>query len=205
MKKIISIVITAAIALTCNMAFAEDDEYILLMKNYQVRATGIKKIIFQTMALDGVMNEKIHKTFWSYMPLNAKAENNPWLTYLRDFIANAAPYQKELWHCADLSFKSKRIVKTDLLQQLQTSMIEQASNISESRKGTINHKKIDKSIEQGIKDADALLIAASNHSTWYTSEFGSVKINEDHIQQVLTNVDAMVKRIDILLNPKYYS
>ena len=178
---------------------------VLPLVGYAQSFTPRANEILRTVAsADGFIDKDLHAEFWVEMSIFDKREMDDTIKFLNANMVMMHSYQRELWESALISYRSKRLVKTDILIDLEKKMpvaLRQALPFPHGSPERLrNEAALNKTINTAMINSKNLLLAASKHSVFVGVNGEVVHLDEEKILHVFNSSNAIVNRFRKLLN-----
>jgi hypothetical protein len=181
----------------CNLALAQ-------VSSRQEEIVSTLRMVMQT---DIPITQKLHQEFWSKMEMSSSKEQADFLRTTSVAIEEAHAYQIEVWESALLSFRKRKVIKSEkmfsLEEQMRAKILQTLPpTLSESvRRELID--QFDDRYKNSIMGASRLLEAAANHQTLQIPGRGNFDVNEATLQSTIARLKGTSDRLRILLNPSW--
>jgi hypothetical protein len=178
------------------------------LTGYTQNTLGKADEIFRTViSADGFIDKELHQAFWSELAKYNKNETERLTKWASANILSMQEYQQELWESALISYRNKKIVKTEGLISLETKLpitlkqsLPFAPGSSEYLK---NEAAINRRLATAMDNSKNLLFAASRHSEFRGVNGEIIPLDEDRIIHVMNNIKGSVYRFRKLLNKEW--
>lgn len=169
--------------------------------------TKTDEILRTVISADGFINKELHLAFWAEMTKHDKYETERLVKWANANLLATQEYQKELWESALISYRNRKIVKTETLINLETKLpiaLKQSLPFrTDSLERAKNEAAIDKRLASAMENSKNLLFAASKHTDFRGVNGEIVPIDEEKILHVIKNIDGSVYRLRKLLNKEW--
>jgi len=169
--------------------------------------TDMNQYLNQVLGPNGHIDKSLHDKFWQQFQDAPRNEFDAGMKWIIGTTWVSQEFENELWKSALLSYKSKTVVKTKRLKQLENDMptivkqsIPWPPDSSEYTAAISGYKS---QITTSMEDANRLLNAAANHTTFVAVNGTGVELNEQVINQAAASINASFKRLSELLDEKW--
>lgn len=165
------------------------------------------EIIRSVFFIDGYIDRDMHREFWAAVEKRDKRETEQLLKWVNGNILMMQEYQQELWQSALISYRYRKVVKTDRLIKLESELPIVLKNSLPFSPGSPEHVRNAETINRGLspamENARNLLNSAAQH-TEFRSVAGEVgALNEAKIIHVIEGIKGSVYRIRKLLSKEW--
>lgn len=176
--------------------------------NAQTLPKKIQEILSSALFVDGVVDREAHRVFWEELHNNYDNGNiERTIQWLKANTLLMQEYQYELWSSALISYRNNRVVKTEKLIKLETTLSSVMKAAITSRQGTPQYSNsiamVDKGLSVVFQNAKNLLFAASTHSDFRGVKGEVIPLDEEMILHVIENVENIMARINRLLRKEW--
>ena len=161
--------------------------------NAEALTADQREILRLTLAADGYLDQDMHRKFWN--DVSEETIDDPGeLAILRDHARSIGTqgirWQREAWKSIRLSLEAGKVVKSSDYETVKLEFVEFALGIGAPADV----------IEQGVSDAEGMLLAASEGRSYF-SPAGEIELDAGAVSLVLANMEVIFTRFDKLLNP----
>jgi hypothetical protein len=173
------------------------------------QSTPIKtdEILRTVISADGFINKELHQAFWAELTKSDKYETERLIKWANANILAMQEYQQELWESALISYRNRKVVKTESLINLETKLPFALKQSLPFRTGSPEQAKneaaIDKRLATAMENSKNLLFAASKHTEFRGVNGEIIPIDEEKILHVIKNIEGSVYRLRKLLNKEW--
>ena len=152
------------------------------------------------------LNAKSHKMWWDLV--NEMTSDNPdqFIEHLRSTYNNyGKEFMAETWKCAELSRVAGKPVRSERLDSLEHSIIEENAYKAGIVKWSEEYYDLfkDENKPQSIKNAQLIIEAAAVGGT-IENMTGIIEVNEETINLVLNNLNLYEQTLNSLLDKSYF-
>jgi hypothetical protein len=168
-----------------------------------------RKIIQQTLAADGHLNEEMHSQFWQSMRSlrGTEEELQKGMELLKASMSIHNQIQKASWESIRLSWTNENVVRTDELTQLTEDLAISVEENSPYEVGTDNHTALmngfETSFAQSMESINVILSAAAERKRYVETPTGNMSLNMNLIEYVIANIDSSFDRAERLFSPTW--
>lgn len=169
---------------------------------------AMQNILRQTMAADGYLTKTMHDQFWDELTSHtSEADVDKIIQSLKLLLLPAQEMQKEIWGSVQISYQSRRVVKTQRLiemQKEQMALFKKSLSFPEgSKEYELNVSEYKVQMEISRKNTQLLLEAAAAHKPMTSVQGQVINLDQNMITTVVNNLDTSFKRLNSLLNEKW--
>lgn len=165
------------------------------------------EILRAVISVDGHINRDMHREFWAAVEKRDKRETEQLLKWVNANILMMQEYQQELWQSALISYRYKKVVKTDRLTNLQLELpvvLESSLPFSPGSPEYVrNAETINRRLSPAMENARNLLNSAAQHTEFRGVAGEVVALDEAKIIHVIEGMNGSVYRIRKLLNKEW--
>lgn len=151
--------------------------------------------IMQTaLSVDGYITQKLHSEFWSQAPSQIRNDSKSRAAFLKMMegpTAGAFVFQRETWGSIKESLSAKRVVKTQGYEAAKNAVLSSSSL-----------PEFQEPMRRSIASAESMIRSAAEGKA-VQSPRGTFYITPEMVDQVMSGLDASVRRARILMNPEW--
>lgn len=159
------------------------------------------------ISVNGFVDRESHQKFWSDLSQYDKENTNALIKWIRGNLLLMQEYNGELWDSALISYRNRKIVKTERLIDIQAKLPSVLNESLPFRPGSkeyaVNTAAINRRLDAAIQNANNLLFAASTHSEFRSVNGDVFPLDENRILEVIKNIHGSVYRVSKLLNREW--
>lgn len=164
--------------------------------------------IFRTViSADGFIDKELHQAFWAELARYDKNETERLIKWANGNILSMQEYQRELWESALISYRNRKVVKTEGLITLEVKLPVALKQSLPFRSGSPeyaeNEATINRRLATAMENSKNLLFSASKHSELRGVNGEIIAIDEEKILHVIKNIEGSVYRFGKLLNKEW--
>ena len=165
------------------------------------------RILRLVLAANGTLTKEMHDEFWASFKGQPQSQVIPAMNALTNSLQMFQEYQIEIWKCAQTSYETRHVYKSQRLLTLQRELPARLAQTTTWNPNDQEYKDFLAGFQSGYKqslsDTDRLLNAAATHQPIVMPNGSTVQVNEALIQQVLAGIKGSIERLQELLNPNW--
>lgn len=165
------------------------------------------EILRAVISVDGYIDMDMHREFWAALEKRDKRETGQLLKWANANILMMQEYQQELWQSALISYRYRKVVKTDRLTKLQLELpvvLKSSLPFSPGSPDYVrNAETINRRLSPAMENARNLLNSAAQHTELRGVAGEVVALDEAKIIHVIEGIKGSVYRIRKLLSKEW--
>ncbi len=175
--------------------------------NSQTLPGKVQEVLSKALFVDGVVDREAHRVFWEELSKHDQNSVDRSIQWMRANTLLLQEYHHELWSSALISYRNNRVVKTEKLLELETTLSYAIKDAISYRQGTSQYSNsadmVDKGLSVAFQNAKNLLIAASTHSDFRGVKGEVIPLDEETILHVIENIGNVIARINLLFRKEW--
>lgn len=178
-----------------------------LISHAQPSPERTNEIIKTAISADGYIDRDMHREFWSSLERQDKQETEQLLKWANANIVMMQEYQQELWQSALISYRHRKVVKTERLIKLEAEWHVALKNSLPFKPGSPDYVRnvetINRRLAPAMENAKNLLISAAQHTELRGATGEVVALDEARITHVIEGIKGSVYRVRQLLSKEW--